>query len=184
VQEHFDTLDQAVQVLVIDINEPMATTKWIQGYYQITVPCLNDQYGSTWSLYNQNGYIPLNHIILGDEAQTVYFWDNTMTKGGMIYRITLAVAMAVGEEPIEVIPFSFRTTTLSDEIAIRYSLPYGAEVQLTVYDISGKVAARLADGMKQSGSHAISWKPEADGIYFVRFSYERKTFTEKVVILK
>lgn len=173
-----------MQVLCIDIYETMATTKWIQNTYNVTVPCLNDQSGTTWALYNQNGYIPLNHIVLGDDDQTVYFWDNSMTKNAMIYRITLALAQAVGEEPIETIPFSFKANTVSNRIAIRYSLPYGSDVQLVVYDISGKVVARLADGMKQSGSHAVTWYPEADGIYFVRMNYERKTLTEKVVILK
>lgn len=171
-------------MLVIDINEPMSTTKWIQSYYHITVPCLNDQSGTSWSQYNQNNYIPLNHIILGDDYQTVYFWDNSMSKSAMIYRITLALAMAIGEEPIETIPFSFKATSLSSRISVKYSLPYGSDVLLTVYDVSGKVVARLADGMKQSGSHAVTWSPKTDGIYFVRFSYERKTFTEKVVILK
>ncbi len=173
-----------MQCLVIDIYEPMSTTRWIQNYYNITVPCLNDQGGATWGQYNQNGYIPLNHILLGDDYQTVYFWDNTITKNGLIYRLTLALAMAVGEEPIETIPFSFKTTTLSDKIAIKYSLPYGSDVQLTVYDVSGKIVARLADGMKQNGGHTVTWSPKTNGVYFVRLSYERKTFTEKVVILK
>jgi hypothetical protein len=173
-----------VQVLVVDIYESMATTKWIQNTYNVTVPCLNDQSGTTWSQYNQNNYIPLNHILLGDDYQTVYFWDNSMTKNGIIYRITLALAQAVGEEPVETVPFSFKTATVSNRVAVRYTLPYGSDVQLTVYDVSGKVVAELAQGTQQGGAHSITWSPESDGIYFVRLTYEHKTFTEKVVILK
>jgi hypothetical protein len=65
-----------------------------------------------------------------------------------------------------------------------YTLPYGSDVRLTVYDVSGKALARLANGMKQGGNHAATWSPETDGVYFVRLSYENRTFTEKVVILK
>ncbi len=107
-----------------------------------------------------------------------------MTKNSMIYRIMLALSTAMGEEPVETIPFSFKANTVSNRVALEYTLPYASDVQLTVYDISGKVVARLAHGMQQRGRHSLSWNPKSDGIYFARLNYERKSFTRKIVILQ
>jgi hypothetical protein len=53
---------------------------------------------------------------------------------------------------------------------IRYYLAAAAPVRLTVYDLTGRRVATLADGMQQAGSYEVLFSPEglASGIYFCR----------------
>ncbi len=59
---------------------------------------------------------------------------------------------------------------------IRFSLPAGAEVELTVYDAAGRRVRDLDPGFLPPGEHAVRWdgrdaggRAAASGTYFVRF---------------
>ncbi len=163
----------------------MSSTKWIQSNYNIYPPCLNDQSGISWSLYNQNGYIPLNYVILGDDDQTVYYWANSMSKAQMIYRIHLALSLSIEEEPAIADQASLKTASITrNNITITYTLPYAANVQLKIYDSAGKMVASLSEGMQNSGNHYAAWSPESNGIYFVKLFTGEQILTNKVIILK
>jgi hypothetical protein len=59
-------------------------------------------------------------------------------------------------------PFNPSTT-------IRFSLPAGSHVRLTVHDILGREIARLEEGIRMAGHHRTVWSPRvASGVYFVR----------------
>jgi hypothetical protein len=162
----------------------MATTRWIQSYYHIVPPVLNNQSGSTWSLYNQNGYIPLNYVLLGDYDMTVNYWCNSTSYSQAIYRINLALAAGVGEEPVEVDYTELKAFTISNRVTVQYSLQNSEYIDLSVYDVSGRTVATLVDGFKVSGKYTSSWFPEKSGVYFVRLTTETTSLTDKVVILK
>lgn len=184
LQAHFDSTGDPVQVLVVDIYEPMSTTKWIQRTYNIYPPVLNNQNGSVWSLYNMNGYIPLNFVLLGDDDMTVYYWANTMTLSQCIYRINLALAVGVEETPATEEYTTLKTSPVSNRINIQYSLTNRTNIKLTVYDIMGRVITRLTDGVKNSGTYTTTWYPQNNGIYFIKLFTGEEVLTNKVVILK
>ena len=53
---------------------------------------------------------------------------------------------------------------------IEFSLPQSSEVNLVVYDLSGRVVAELAKGKFEAGNHKINFDARglASGVYFVR----------------
>ena len=77
-------------------------------------------------------------------------------------------------------PFNPATT-------IQFDLPEQAEVSLTVYDIRGKVVARLADRETYpAGSHRVQFEARhlSSGVYFYRLRTAAYQGTKKMVLMK
>jgi len=81
---------------------------------------------------------------------------------------------------------SARPNPLTRSTAIAFSLPKSGSVDLAVYDIAGRKVATLAQGTMSAGSHEVSWNG-ADapaGVYLYRLSFEGKTLTNRMVVVR
>ena len=69
---------------------------------------------------------------------------------------------------------------------ISYSLPESEHVSLTIFDLSGRRVAELADGFKSAGNHTVSWNASnmASGIYIYRLRAGGSTITKKMILVK
>jgi hypothetical protein len=69
---------------------------------------------------------------------------------------------------------------------IAFSLPKSGSVDMAVYDIAGRKVATLAQGTMSAGSHEVSWNgaKAPAGVYFYRLSFEGKTLTNRMVVVK
>jgi hypothetical protein len=83
-------------------------------------------------------------------------------------------------------PNPFNPTT-----TIGYELAAPAHVRLDVYDVTGRLVARLLDEQRRAGSHTADWdaknlvgRPVASGIYLVRFEASGYVETMRVVVMK
>jgi hypothetical protein len=109
-----------------------------------------------------------------------------MSYSTCIYWIDQALAASVEEEdPVEVFETTLKTTSIaSNRVSIRYSLSKLEHVRLMVFDVTGKVIARLEEGETSCGSFSASWTPERSGVYFVKLFAGGEVLTDKVVVLK
>jgi hypothetical protein len=78
-------------------------------------------------------------------------------------------------------PNPFNPTT-----TIQYSIPVSGNVQLTVFDITGRQVATLVNTRQAAGSYAVSWdgSQAASGIYFYRLNVGDHTVTNRMVLMK
>ncbi|RMI17343.1 MAG: T9SS C-terminal target domain-containing protein [Calditrichaeota bacterium] len=69
---------------------------------------------------------------------------------------------------------------------IRYRLPDRVEVELAVFDLSGKRVAVLVQGMQSAGWHSVRWQPQGvdSGVYFYRLRVGSHTITRKALYLR
>jgi len=69
---------------------------------------------------------------------------------------------------------------------IKYGLPQGAYVSLTIYNIAGQRVTTLVNEEQQAGYHEVNWdgKGMASGIYFYRIQAGQFTQTRKMILLK
>jgi hypothetical protein len=76
-------------------------------------------------------------------------------------------------------PFNPATT-------LSFSLPKVGVAKLTIYDLNGRVARVLQDGMMEAGEHRLSFDGSLfpSGIYFARISAHGFESTHKLVLLK
>jgi hypothetical protein len=74
---------------------------------------------------------------------------------------------------------------------ISYSVPRETQVRLTVYDLSGRVVARLVDGVESPGRHEVRWSGEghrggalASGVYWYRLATPFGTVARRLVLAR
>jgi hypothetical protein len=72
------------------------------------------------------------------------------------------------------------------ETTIEFSLPLPSQVELAVYDITGRKVALLVDGVRSAGNHAIQFDAALmpSGLYFYRLTASGESFTRKMVLVK
>ena len=125
----------------------------------------------------------------GCEPEATYRYRVTLEAGGertVLFEtepvLIPAAAMVLRQNAPN--PFNPSTT-------IRFSLPRDARVTLDVFDVSGRLVARLVDGALAKGSHAIAWNGEdrlggsaSSGVYFYVLRAGKETLTRKMVLLR
>jgi hypothetical protein len=69
---------------------------------------------------------------------------------------------------------------------LSFSLPNTARVKLSLFDVTGRNLATLADEVFQAGTYSATWNAEsfASGTYFARLETSGFTHTQKLVLLK
>jgi len=69
---------------------------------------------------------------------------------------------------------------------IRFGVVTAGTVDLTVFDVAGRLVAHLAHGAMPAGEHAIVWEADgvASGVYFARLTTPDGTWTRKLVIAR
>ena len=78
-------------------------------------------------------------------------------------------------------PNPFNPTT-----TIRYQLAEATPVNLTVYDLNGRVVATLVDKQQNAGTYVVTLDAAklASGVYMYRLQAGGKTFTQKFTLIK
>jgi len=73
---------------------------------------------------------------------------------------------------------------------IRYALPYACNVNLSVYDVSGRRVSVLHKGEQKAGLYTLQWNGKDDhnvglaaGVYFIRFEADDYVESKKAVLL-
>jgi hypothetical protein len=74
---------------------------------------------------------------------------------------------------------------------IRFGLPRDSQVNLSIYDVTGRLIVKLANESMQAGYHSISWDGRnrkgnlaGNGVYFYRLKASDFRATKKMVILR
>lgn len=78
------------------------------------------------------------------------------------------------------------------ETAIRFALPASAQVELSIYNLSGQPVATLVDGIRSAGTHTVRWDGRNDrgsalasGVYLYRLYVEKQPMaTRKLVLVR
>ncbi len=58
------------------------------------------------------------------------------------------------------------------------------DIDLRVYDVSGRCVAVLVDGEVKAGRHRVEWSPSTGGVYFYRFVAGDYVKSGKIVVVR
>jgi hypothetical protein len=114
--------------------------------------------------------------------------DEMMILFGYFYKSS---ATAVQDPAASAMPTAFALeqnypNPFNPATTISYSLPGSSEVELAVYDVSGKLAAVLVRGTQGAGAHKIVWEAGgvASGMYFVKMRAGDFQATRKILLIR
>jgi hypothetical protein len=75
-------------------------------------------------------------------------------------------------------------------VTIRFAVPNGAEADLTIFDVRGRIVRRLVSAFGEPGEHDVTWDRNTEqgvrapaGLYFVRLVAGPMHATRKLVLL-
>jgi hypothetical protein len=124
-------------------------------------------------------------------------WLDVSVEAGVEYAYYLEVTEFDGTVsrfgPSEVfVPGVVRELTLSDpypnpadkSLTIRYELSKDGTINLSIYDLSGRLVETLVSGEQTAGRHSVNWDSSVavTGVYLLRLEAEGNAITKRAVI--
>ena len=116
------------------------------------------------------------------KSMTSYLTETSFSEGSPL----LGYPRAASALPFSVYPNPFNPNT-----NIKFSLPYSATTQISIYNIKGQLVRRLLDLEMTKGEYSLSWDSKDDsgravasGLYFIRLQAGAKHSLRKVILLK
>jgi len=75
-------------------------------------------------------------------------------------------------------------TPASSALTISYELTQNGSVELSVYDLSGRLVETLVSGEQTAGRHSVSWdsSDSATDVYLLRLEANGEAITKRAVI--
>ena len=77
------------------------------------------------------------------------------------------------------------------QTVLEYTLPSAQQVDLAIYDVSGRLVRRLELGVRSAGPHSVTWlgddeqgRRQSSGLYFARFVAGEVDQTQRLVLVK
>jgi hypothetical protein len=171
--------------------------------------------GSKISIYHQNGENIIKEHKNGSWNQTTYSSSQPMiypcvspySSGNAIYLAGNDIPyfikriedfpLAKSSETIEIMEpklmvpnktqlYDAYPNPFNPSTKIRYSLPEGTMISLSVYDIHGKLVHTIVDGFQESGEYETNFngKDLASGIYLYRLTTPTRTLVKRMLLLK
>ncbi len=129
--------------------------------------------------------------IFNATAMTGTFPPNALQIFNGRFNLSSFIPPALGVDPAEQLP---QATTLDPaypnpfnaRTTIHFVLGNTEAVRLSVYDLTGKTVAVLAEGTKSPGSYSYTWSAAslASGLYFLQLRTHTTVLTRKVLLLK
>jgi len=71
-------------------------------------------------------------------------------------------------------------------VSLRYTLAQSGEVNLSIFDVTGRLVTKLVEARQEPGVHGVQWQDvhAATGIYFARLVQGENVTSQKLLLLK
>jgi len=88
--------------------------------------------------------------------------------------------------PVEITLNNSYPNPFNPSTTISFSIPSDMNVDLSVYDISGRLVGELMSGVQTQGLYEITWDANnyASGLYIVRLVAGAEMHTQKIMLVK
>lgn len=126
--------------------------------------------------FDGNGEVLVRFTVVTDYGNNIYL-DNIR-----VYQPATSAADEPGllSGKVQVYP-----NPASDLARIDVQLASASAVNISVFDLSGKLVHTIANGnLMSAGDHQFNWVPQAQGVFLVRVATDFGAVTEKVTVVK
>jgi uncharacterized Zn ribbon protein len=152
-------------------------------------------------VFNADGYSSATHYgesmphtvvyMQGEEFHPFDTADDDCTMPNPCYSTSVEWADPSATVPVAYALYQNFPNPFNPETDIRYQIPEGGHVQLTVYNVLGQKISDLVDGYRAAGSYTVRWfgtdqsgRSLSSGIYFYRLQSSDYSETRKMVLMK
>ena len=113
------------------------------------------------------------------EADGDIIWENNLI--WYVETLKNVIAIPVDFHLGKPYPNPFNPVTTID-----YDVPMDCEIELSIYDLRGRLVEQLISGYIKAGYYEIQWNAgtAASGIYFLRMVTPDKAITQKMILMK
>jgi hypothetical protein len=129
-----------------------------------------------------------NCVVQDSITQCLNPADWTFSTDTTCYRLngSLGTSTAANEIPNVFRLYTNYPNPFNPSTMIKFDIPKGTHVTLSIYDILGKEVDKLVNGYVQPGSYEVLWDASnyASGTYFYRFESGSFTDLKKMVLVK
>jgi hypothetical protein len=151
-----------------------------------TGACNSDHWSSLAEVVDDNLHI---FYVNDKDPGRVSGQEGGLTDNPMLYLAYQNPIVGIGEEapiPKSAALLSNYPNPFNGQTLIEFEVPFKSNVQLAIYDITGKQACVLYHGEVEAGHHKMNWLAQglASGLYFARLQYGSSHRTAKMVLLK
>ena len=186
-----------VESVMID-GEPMSENNWIVAYNEgviVGARMWNGEYtdvpamgydGSTETAgYMELGSTP-TFKLLSNEGSLVDLYVDGSIEGWTNNGVDVITLTTEAPLPIEVTLNNSYPNPFNPSTTISFSIPSDMNVDLAVYDISGRLVGELMSGVQTQGLYEITWDASnyASGLYLVRLVAGAEMHTQKIMLVK
>lgn len=160
-------------------------------------------YGDGWDVFPGFGNVTSFNAVSSPNSDSYIFGtsfvglENIQAVGNVINAdLIVGFAAGIDDDQNGILPNSITLeqnypNPFNPSTTIDFSLSYGSEVTLEVYNVKGELTSKLISGPLSAGSHSIDWngtdnggKVVASGIYFYRLASNGDTKSMKMLLLK
>jgi hypothetical protein len=186
-----------VESILVD-GETMNENNWILAYNDgviVGARMWNGEYtdipamgydGSTETAgYMEAGSTP-TFKMLNSEGVIVDLYVDGSIEGWMNNGVDVVTLTTEAPLPIEVTLNNSYPNPFNPSTTISFSIPSDMNVDLAVYDISGRLVGELMSGVQTQGLYEITWDANnyASGLYIVRLVAGAEMHTQKIMLVK
>ena len=133
--------------------------------------------------------------VLEDLSDGYYRWSvravDSAYNGGPVVEGSFVLGDPVGVETVSNLPrvFEFQGSSpnpFRSATTFQFAVPERANVDLSVYDVSGRLVERVVDQVHEPGRYAVQWDARgvAAGAYFVRLKANAFSETRRVMVVR
>ncbi len=153
---------------------------------------LRDGSGSVWSAYKHINSIPLNYVLEVDHTVHAHRTGFSETEMRTWIDECLAGIEEGKEVKVEKLELKVCPNLFRDKTVISYSIPVDCnDLQLTVYDLSGRLVRTFPIHNSRGTTHEITWDgkdsnemPVQSGVYFCKLNTKKVSLIEKVIVTR
>jgi hypothetical protein len=178
---------EATDRIQLDVWDPNAPTEVIVSLQNENNDVILEMTAttSTSSAWQTLTYDPSSVIAAPDIAKFVVLFDPGEFSSDTYYFDNFEIGIASSVNDLkEVNSFSVFPNPTQGETTFQYELQTAANVNLSIYDVTGKRITQILNENQLSGQHQVIWNAAgfSNGIYFYTLSVNGNTASDKIVL--
>ena len=181
----FDGVEAVAGDWIVAYNDNVVVGSWPWTGEFTTVPTMGYDGTQETAGYMEEGQVPTFKLLKSEDGSlnemtmdVVSAWTNN---GHAVITLTGTTPLPEAVSLNDAYPNPFNPST-----NISFEIPQDMHVNLSVYDINGRIVAELVNEMKTGNTYSVAWNASgnASGVYFVKLAAGEVVHTQKIMLVK